>query len=243
MTGSPATLELIQKHAEMINNKKTASPKNQQLLNQICKQLAISLCSPLQEFIDGLLENFMYPEDERAEQDLFSLGHPRILELIYLRQKIEQLQSIDPSQFSSPASFFPGLLQKIEQVHTFLVHLLQVLSDHIEVPTQSGFYRRIVMSSISDFQRAFEQFKALDYVLLTLLRNLEKSGHSDKIFQVDGSLLLEIEQFTAQNVQWYEDLFLNSEAYKEFSSKGQTDVELFQQERKMRLQISTRRVF
>lgn len=236
-------MELIQTHSKMINNKKTASPKNQRLLNQICKELTVSLSSPLLEFVDVLLESFMYPEGEIAKLDLFSLGHPRILELIYLRQKIEHLQHIDPARCESCSKFFPQLVQKIEQVHALLVHLLQVLSNHIEVPTQSRFYRRIVMGSVSDFQRAFEQFKALDYVFLTLLRNLEKSGHSDKTFQVDGSLLLKIEQFTSQNTRWFEDLFRESEAYKEFSANGHTDIKLFLQERKTRLQINSRRVF
>lgn len=250
MTGSLAIKNHIQKYTEMINDNKKTTAKNQKLLNQICQELTFSLCSPLLEFVDTLLERFMYPEsstEENVSPDLFTLGHPRLLELVYLRQRIVQLQKLNHETTDQIAQFFPLLLQKIEKVHLILVHLLQVLSNHIEVPTQSNFYRRIVTESISDFQRTFEQFKSLDYIFMALMRNMEKTGSTDKTFLVDNSLLQEIKNFDKENKKWFDDVLQESRGLKEFNEhikKDQhSDISLFLADRKSRLHISSRRVF
>ncbi|CAR27338.1 hypothetical protein ZYGR_0I06120 [Zygosaccharomyces rouxii] len=249
MTSSPAIEELIQKHTKMINDSNKTTVKNQKLLNQICQELTLSLCHPLLEFVDALLEKFMYPEgiEKDAHPDLFTLGHPRLLELVYLRQRVDQLQKLNRETFEPISQFFPHLLHRIEKIHIILVHLLQVLSNHIEIPTQSKFYRKIVTESISDFQRAFEQFKSLDYVLMALMRNLEKTGSTDKTFLVDSSLLQEIKNFDTENKHWFNDILQESKALKEFNQEIEdnehSDITTFLRDRKSRLQISSRRVF
>ncbi|GAV53330.1 hypothetical protein ZYGR_0AI06140 [Zygosaccharomyces rouxii] len=249
MTGSLAVEELLQKHSTMINDSNKATLKNQKLLNQICQELTFSLCHPLLEFVDVLLEKFMYPEsvEEDVNPDLFTLGHPRLLELVYLRQRIDQLQNVNHETFEPISQFFPQLLHRIEKIHSILVHLLQVLSNHIEIPTQSKFYRKIVIESISDFQRAFEQFKSLDYILMALMRNLEKTGFTDRTFLVDSSLLQEIKNFDTENKQWFDDVLQESKGLKEFNERIEknehSDITVFLRDRKSRLQISSRRVF
>lgn len=246
MTGSLSIQELTQRHSKMINDNNRATVKNQKLLNRICQELTFSLCHPLLEFVDALLEKFMYPEsvEEGVIPDLFTLGHPRLLELIYLRQRIDQLRSVNPEMSESISQFFPQLLQRVEKIHTLLVHLLQVLSDHIEIPTQSKFYRKIVIESISDFQRAFEQFKSLDCILMALMRNFEKTGCMDKPFLVDNSLLQEIKDFDTENKQWFDDVLQESKGFKEFNEENEySDITTFLRDRKSRLHISNRRVF
>lgn len=247
MTGSLALQEYIQKHSQMIKDTKKVSVKNLQLLNQICREITLSLCHPLLEFVDDLLEKFMYPEsvESNVNRDIFTLGHPRLLEIIYLKQRIGQLQELNHEGFEPVKQFFPQMLNKIEKIHVILVHLLQVLSNHIEIPTQSRFYKRIVMESISDFQRAFGQFKALDYILMTLMKYLENTGSTDKTFVVDNTLLQQIKTFDSQNRQWFDDILQESKALTEFNEQadGHSDIAAFLKERKSRLRIAGRRVF
>lgn len=266
------------------------SPKNLELLNKLCEELVISQSKPLLEFVDIIIEKFMYPrpssaslmdvlirqecavvDDEDSDCNLhdsqgsvkyeaFDLGHPRLLELIIIRQKLTELKAT-PKLGWEPNEFISKLLSKVQKVYLLLVHLLQVLSDHIEVTTNAKFYREIVIDSISEFQHAFESFKSLDYICQSLIKNVQKSGKSDeKIFYVDDTLLIRITDFIDQNTKWYENIILKSVAFKEFSLVEnqssalevetsfiklihESKFEKFLDKRKSRLRISNRRVF
>lgn len=292
MTGSLQVEISAQLYVNMIKDNKMPSPKNQELLNSICKGLAMSQSKPLLEFVDILIEKFMYPrthskylmhlltdkecaiiDDEASEEcekfEMFDLGHPRLLELILIRQKVFELKFTGNEGWKL-TEYIPKLLRKVEQVYILLVHLLQVLSDHIEVPAHSKFYRDFITESISDFQTAFESFKSLDYILHSLIRNAEKSGESDNsLFHVNDALLLDIKQFTNDNLAWYQSLMTESIALKEyllvknkiFQKENEMQplengiapyalgiifdiqFEKFLERRKARLNISNRRIF
>lgn len=293
MTGSLQVEKSAQSYIKMIKDNKMPSPKNQELLNGICKGLVVSQSKSLLEFVDILIEKFMYPrshskylmhlltdkecaiiddeanEEEYEKFETFDLGHPRLLELILIRQKVFQLKFTGNEGWKR-TEYIPKLLRKVEQVYVLLVHLLQVLSDHIEVPAHSKFYRDFITESISDFQSAFESFKSLDYIFLSLIRNAEKSGESDdSLFHVNDALLLDIKQFTNDNLAWYESLMTESIALKEyllvknriFQKENENQpleegiapyaleiifdikFEKFLENRKARLNISNRRIF
>lgn len=289
MTGSVDIEKLAKAFEQMIKDRKVPSPKNQTLFNEICKTIVASQMKPLLEFVDILLERFMYPRTETKslagifiseEKDavetsrpgsfeVFDLGHPRILEIIMIRQKIIELKAVGSGGWKM-TEYGPKILRKLNQIYLLLVHLLQVLSDHIEAPLNAKFYREIIMESISDFQMAFETFKSLDFIIHTLLRNLEKSGTTDsKIFSVEDSLLQKIKDFSANNLTWYENLMTESTALREYllvenkifqneedgklSKKGINSYalevifdprfDLFLSKRKARLNISNRRIF
>lgn len=288
MTGSIDIEQLAQAFDEMIKDRRIPSPKNQVLFNEICKTIVTSQLKPLLEFVDMLLEKFMYPRsesdslatvlaanDERASEEcktrfeVFDLGHPRILEIIMVRQKIVELKTL-PNEGWKMTEYGPKILRKLNQMYLLLVHLLQVLSDHIEAPSNASFYRDIIMQSVSHFQIAFETFKSLDFIINALLKNLEKSGTTDsKIFSVDDFLLQKIKDFSAHNLIWYENLISESTALREYllvetkifenekdqdlSRKGMdsyvlkviydSKFESFLERRKTRLNISNRRIF
>ncbi|QLG71273.1 hypothetical protein HG535_0B03120 [Zygotorulaspora mrakii] len=287
MTGTVELEQTVEKLSNMMGEVKF-SPKNRDILNNLGNELVISQSKPVLEFVDIIIERFMYPrlpskslmgllllqecaiidEESNDNDDLdnlikyetFDLGHPRILELILIRQKLEELNSTEKKTWKSD-EYMTKLLTKVQQVYVLLVHLLQVLSDHIEVPAHSAFYKGIVLDSIADFQRAFESFKILDFICQSLIRSVAESGKSDNsIFYVEDTLLRHIESFIQGNIKWYEDIMLQSTALKEFYltekkmlpqsiPSHETDLlhqkgfEIFLEKRKLRLRISTRRVF
>lgn len=283
MTGSVEFEGLVKKFEKMINDRKIPSLKNQEVFNDICKNLIISQSKPLLEFIDILLEKLMYPRKSKSlihlltlqdpdiqrevDYKIFDLGHPRILEIILIRQKIVEIKATGNVAWKS-SEFTPKLLRKLNQIYLLIVNLLQVLSDHIEVPSHSNFYRQIVTESISDFQTAFETFNSLNFIFQALLRSVEKFGISDeRIFHVDGNLLSKIKTFSDDNLIWYESLMIESIAVREYllvekkiyenEHNDQMDevsalaikaiyspkFEQFLAKRKARLNISNRRIF
>ncbi|QLL34971.1 hypothetical protein HG536_0H03460 [Torulaspora globosa] len=289
MTGSVDIEGLARAFDEMIKDRKIPSPKNQAIFNEICKTIVTSQLKPLLEFVDILLEKFMYPRTESdslatllssqhadtlqrsrsGSFEVFDLGHPRVLEIIMVRQKIVELRKTGKQGWKI-TEYGSKVLRKLNQIYLLLVHLLQVLSDHIEAPLNALFYRNIIIQSISHFQIAFETFKSLDFIIHALLRNLQKSGTTDSIiFSVDDSLLLKIKDFSANSLVWYESLMIESTALREYllvetkifetgdeqdlSKKGidsyalkviyDSKFESFLERRKARLNISNRRIF
>lgn len=286
MTGSIDIEALARAFEEMIKDRKIPSPKNQAIFNEICKTIVTSQLKPLLEFVDILLENFMYPRTESdslatvltsqhtnvlqrrksGSFEVFDLGHPRVLEIIMVRQKIVELKKTDKQGWKL-TEYGPKVLRKLNQIYLLLVNLLQVLSDHIEAPLNALFYRNIIIQSISHFQIAFETFKSLDFIIHALLKNLEKSGTTDSIiFSVEDSLLLKIKEFSTNSLIWYENLMTESTALREYLlveakifendqdlSKGidsyalkviyDSKFESFLERRKARLNISNRRIF
>ncbi|QLQ82092.1 hypothetical protein HG537_0G03470 [Torulaspora globosa] len=278
MTGSIDIEGLAKAFDKMIKDQKIPSPKNQMIFNEICKTIVTSQLKPLLEFVDILLEKFMYPRTESdslatilnsqdtlqrsGSFEVFDLGHPRILEIIMVRQKIVELKKTGKQGWKI-TEYGPKVLRKLNQIYPLLVNLLQVLSDHIEAPLNALFYRNIIIQSISHFQIAFETFKSLDFIIHALLRNLEKSGTNDTlIFTVEDSLLLKIKDFSASSLIWYENLMTESTALREYliveakhdlQENGITSYahkviydskfESFLERRKTRLNISNRRIF
>lgn len=271
----------------MIKEQKVPSLKNQEMFNNICKTLVLSQSRPLLEFIDILFEKLMYPRKESkslitlltsqdvdfrendVQYQIFDLGHPRILEIVMIRQKILELKAMGNEPWKA-IDCTPKLLRKLNQLYLLTVNLLRVLSDYIEVPAHSAFYRKFVTESISDFQVAFETFNSLDFIFQALLTSVQSFGTSDeRIFHVDENLLSKIKKFSDNNRMWYEDLMMRSVAVKEYllvekkiyeqekseshsdSKVGELAIEAiyspsfeqFVDRRKARLNISNRRIF
>ena len=249
--------ERLEQYTEMINyNSKHISPKNQQILNKIFKELICSLGKPLNEFIDVLLENLLYPGTMNSNgfsQRLQCLGNSRILEIIYLRNKLFQLMgSVTDVHMED---YIEENIKILLKIHSLLIHILQKLTDQLEFEDFQFFYKEIVVNSINDFEKNFQSFKLLNNILQCLFHNVERSGFSDtKIFTVNDDLLSDIKIFTQCNTIWYQELILNSKALKEYLqvTNEATDImvlidelkfEKFLVKRKLKLNISNRRVF
>lgn len=277
MTGQSEFELLAEQFDDIMADCKISSAKNQRIFNEVCKNLALSQSKPLQEFVDILFEKLMYPRESMSlilnlqscnsqtqdvQYEIFDLGHPRILELIMLRQKILETKTTGTEKWESD-EYAPRLLRNLNRIYLLLVNLLQVLSDHIEVPTHSAFYRQIVSESVSDFQIAFETFNSLDIIFRSLLKNAEQFGTSDdRLFHVDEHLLSRIKNFSNANQIWLENLLIESVAVKEYmlvegkfqfteskiKAKALDTIyepkfEQFLLKRKARLNISNRRIF
>lgn len=210
------------------------SPANQLLFNQIANELSASLTGPTLEFIDVLIESFMYPRGNRSlfasargetgmessptdHQQLYEcqdFGHNCLLGMVYARHLLNKIKS--QSLTESP-DFAWSLLELLEDTRSTLVQLLKQMSSQIELPMCSEMYRQILSENVFHFRHAFLNFQALDCILHQLLETLDKTGLLDEVvFQIDYKTIGAIQRFAADNTQWFEDIMLGSKALKEY---------------------------
>ncbi|EDO19454.1 hypothetical protein Kpol_1002p102 [Vanderwaltozyma polyspora DSM 70294] len=257
------------------NNMLQLSPKNQEVLNKIFKELILSLTKPFVEFIDILLEHLLCLDincnDSSIDYNikLQSLGNSVSLELIYSRNLITKLSSsIKNNSDLSPVDYIPVNLNILQKIHSIMIHFLQILSEQLELPNFATLFKKILISTFKDFEIVFESFKILDQILQNLFINAKQTGLSDSsIFNVDNSLLEQIQIFTRNNSIWYRELILNSNSLNEYITNHVTnttptttpnnqnnsndilniiaDIKFqdFLETRKLRLNISNRRIF
>ncbi|CUS23440.1 LAQU0S10e00430g1_1 [Lachancea quebecensis] len=248
------------------------SEGNQLLFNQIASELSATLTGPTLEFIDVLIESFMYPRGncslaagDQSQYECQEFGHNCILGMVYARHLLNKIKA--HSLTGSP-SFAWSLMELLEETRGALVHLLKQLSSQIELPMCSEMYRQILRENVFHFRHAFFNFQALDSILHQLLETLDKTGLLDEeVFQIDYKTIGAIQRFAADNAQWFEDIMLGSKALKEYLllqdystdyldqvtatkvPKGvkkairSPDFSLFIHGRKSRLKISHRRIF
>ncbi|SCW00548.1 LAFE_0C06634g1_1 [Lachancea fermentati] len=228
----------------MIQNVSGISPKNQHLLNGIVRELALSFSKPALEFIDLLIESFMYPkgndnpssrmlgcyensdpvqkEIKGSDSDYtfepHDLGYGRLLEMIHLRQLILKIKNGEKSFPSVDSSeYIPSLLAVLEEIHTFMIHLLKELSNYIEVIGSAVIFKEILTEHLPNFRHAFHAFKSFNEILQHLMETVKRTGVSDdEVFQINQKTIELIKKFTVDNVLWFEELMTGSKALKEY---------------------------
>ncbi|SCU99549.1 LANO_0F02234g1_1 [Lachancea nothofagi CBS 11611] len=205
------------------------SPKNRALLNDLSRDLTVSLTTPALEFVDILIESLMYPrgngnslmnlicgtgagvgeEDEPVSQDL---GLGCLLESVHARHLLVKLKCQSEISASDERQ-----LRLLGEIHGALVLLLKQLSEQIEVSSCPDFYRDMLQENVSHFRQAFHGFHILNEALLEILECAEQTGLSDlKLFKIDYKTTERLNAFKLDNVKWFEELMLSSRALREY---------------------------
>lgn len=225
----------------MIKDKSQVSLKNQELLNEIAAELAYSIKVPLMEFFDIMLESFMYPQDHSySTDDLYNnqsldshspdssfnkmesnsiniLGNSKILEIIYMKRLITQIDTKRASPDTFDFNYITNLVNHIGKIRSLLVHMVNEFKSYMKVPRYYATYRSILTESLSDFHLIFTNLKGFILVMEDLLSIAAETGISDdRIFQVNCKTIINIKKIIELNNTWFNELMIKSRAFKEY---------------------------
>ncbi|CCH60846.1 hypothetical protein TBLA_0D03460 [Henningerozyma blattae CBS 6284] len=236
------------------------SNTNVEILTQIVKELSVSICKPIHEFLDNILEKFMFPKStmKLTSNDINILGNARILEIIYLNSLIDKNvlnNYIYP--IKEDKSNLIDLINVLQRIHEILIMFLNELNQSIN---HNDFIKEFLIHELLNFETIFKSFKKFDSIMIKLFESFQLTvKHINIEFSVNQCLLTEIQTFIKENKSMYNQLIINSNGFVEYCKINEIPrtsslsvkaniindhrFNLFINKRKDELQLTARRIF
>lgn len=224
----------------------------------------VHLCEPLEYFCNNLIEALMYPHhkflvhhvnrSEKLVVDYLSidqalqLGHPKMLEVIYLRSRVQKIKRI------SGAVEMPALVELLQEVHSLMFNLFHEFKEHMKVHLYEEFYGFILSSQKQHFHAMMQLVQR--YINIVEVNGKKKTSpvallSSLKNFNVELNVVTDgmvrnspcHREYERTTLDGLEDEGTDAHDQEIFDFSSNTEFLQFYKDRADRLKISARRLF
>ncbi|CAG59211.1 uncharacterized protein GVI51_F06919 [Nakaseomyces glabratus] len=223
----------------------------------------VHLCDPLQFFTNGLLESLMYPDgkflvhhvatSKKLVQDSISidqalqLGHPKMLELIYLRDRIGSIRGkmdVENSKLNQT------IIENLQEVHALVMAIYTEFKEHLKVRLYKDFYGFVLKEQKENFHTVLQMIQKYINIVEKTKQAItpESLLSSMKSFNVELSIVADKLVKNSRCFKEYTDVINAGSENLLFNANDQFDLadvefQQFYKERLDRLKISARRLF
>lgn len=142
------------------------------------------LCEPLEYFCNGLIEALMYPDqkfmvhhvqksnklvvDYLSIDQALQLGHPKMLEIIYLRSRVQRLNK----RVSGEEKVTTMLGESLQEIHSLMLLIFHEFKEHMKVHLYEEFYGFILESQKQHFHAMMQLVQKYINVVETTKKNV-----------------------------------------------------------------------
>lgn len=220
----------------------------------------VHLCEPLEYFCNGLIEALMYPDqkflvhnvskseklvvDYLALDQALQLGHPKMLEIIYLRSRVQRLNKLVGEGRTT------SLVETLQEIHSLMLSIYNEFKEHMKVHLYEEFYGFILSSQKQHFHTMMQLVQK--YINVVETTNKKKSS--------PATLLNSLKNYNIELNMVTDSMVRNSPCYKEYMAtidgiedadaedelidlSSNTEFLQFYKDRTDKLKISARKLF